>query len=139
MRRKRWFRAGHPDSQVGDVWDGLTHAGVWDLLGCELGSLISWPQNFTFWSPELPRIRMPRHLRQTYVRHVGDAVNLMIPFQVGEQFGIEVLGFSHHKLVSTATFLASMVCLGPGILLRSRFWSCSIFTDGIDGGPTRAH
>lgn len=26
---------------------------------------------------------MPRHLRQTYVRHVGDAVNLMIPFQVG--------------------------------------------------------
>ncbi|NXE54094.1 MYBPH protein, partial [Casuarius casuarius] len=30
---------------------------------------------------QLPRIRVPRHLRQTYVRHVGDAVNLMIPFQ----------------------------------------------------------
>ncbi|NXG72006.1 MYBPH protein, partial [Baryphthengus martii] len=30
---------------------------------------------------QLPKIRMPRHLRQTYVRHVGDAVNLMIPFQ----------------------------------------------------------
>ncbi|KAM6041266.1 myosin-binding protein H [Theristicus caerulescens] len=30
---------------------------------------------------QLPRIRMPRHLRQTYVRHVGDAVNMMIPFQ----------------------------------------------------------
>ncbi|KFV57412.1 Myosin-binding protein H, partial [Tyto alba] len=30
---------------------------------------------------QLPRIRMPRHLRQTYVRHVGDAVNIMIPFQ----------------------------------------------------------
>ncbi|KFO89704.1 Myosin-binding protein H, partial [Buceros rhinoceros silvestris] len=30
---------------------------------------------------QLPRIRMPRHLRQTYVRHVGDAVNLMVPFQ----------------------------------------------------------
>ncbi|KFZ68303.1 Myosin-binding protein H, partial [Podiceps cristatus] len=30
---------------------------------------------------QLPRIRMPRHLRQTYVRRVGDAVNLMIPFQ----------------------------------------------------------
>ncbi|NXV72334.1 MYBPH protein, partial [Atlantisia rogersi] len=30
---------------------------------------------------ELPRIRMPRHLRQTYVRRVGDAVNVMIPFQ----------------------------------------------------------
>ncbi|KFO75956.1 Myosin-binding protein H, partial [Cuculus canorus] len=30
---------------------------------------------------QLPRIRMPRHLRQTYVRHVGDAVNVMIPFQ----------------------------------------------------------
>ncbi|XP_074749642.1 myosin-binding protein H isoform X2 [Strix uralensis] len=30
---------------------------------------------------QLPRIRMPRHLRQTYVRRVGDAVNVMIPFQ----------------------------------------------------------
>ncbi|XP_009806250.2 myosin-binding protein H [Gavia stellata] len=30
---------------------------------------------------QLPRIRMPRHLRQTYVRRVGDAVNIMIPFQ----------------------------------------------------------
>ncbi|NXI34710.1 MYBPH protein, partial [Galbula dea] len=30
---------------------------------------------------QLPKIRMPRHLRQTYVRRVGDAVNLMIPFQ----------------------------------------------------------
>ncbi|KGL90298.1 Myosin-binding protein H, partial [Charadrius vociferus] len=30
---------------------------------------------------QLPRIRMPRHLRQTYVKRVGDAVNIMIPFQ----------------------------------------------------------
>ncbi|NXH10281.1 MYBPH protein, partial [Bucco capensis] len=30
---------------------------------------------------QLPKIRMPRHLRQTYIRRVGDAVNLMIPFQ----------------------------------------------------------
>ncbi|XP_009876151.1 PREDICTED: myosin-binding protein H, partial [Apaloderma vittatum] len=30
---------------------------------------------------QLPKIRLPRHLRQTYVRRVGDAVNLMIPFQ----------------------------------------------------------
>ncbi|KAM6295165.1 myosin-binding protein H [Aegotheles albertisi] len=30
---------------------------------------------------QLPKIRMPRHLRQTYVRRVGDAVNIMIPFQ----------------------------------------------------------
>ncbi|NXM06933.1 MYBPH protein, partial [Tyrannus savana] len=30
---------------------------------------------------QLPKIRMPRHLRETYVRHVGDAVNIMIPFQ----------------------------------------------------------
>uniref|UniRef100_A0A8D0EXF5 Myosin-binding protein H n=1 Tax=Strix occidentalis caurina TaxID=311401 RepID=A0A8D0EXF5_STROC len=29
----------------------------------------------------LRKIRMPRHLRQTYVRRVGDAVNVMIPFQ----------------------------------------------------------
>ncbi|NXX81664.1 MYBPH protein, partial [Urocolius indicus] len=30
---------------------------------------------------QLPKIRMPRHLRQMYVRRVGDAVNIMIPFQ----------------------------------------------------------
>ncbi|NXW90928.1 MYBPH protein, partial [Alopecoenas beccarii] len=30
---------------------------------------------------QLPKIRLPRHLRQTYFRHVGDAVNVMIPFQ----------------------------------------------------------
>ncbi|NXS57005.1 MYBPH protein, partial [Brachypteracias leptosomus] len=30
---------------------------------------------------QLPKIRMPRQLRQTYVRRVGDAVNMMIPFQ----------------------------------------------------------
>ncbi|NWS15850.1 MYBPH protein, partial [Pachyramphus minor] len=30
---------------------------------------------------QLPKIRMPRHLRETYVRRVGDAVNIMIPFQ----------------------------------------------------------
>ncbi|XP_051495221.1 myosin-binding protein H [Apus apus] len=30
---------------------------------------------------QLPKIRMPRHLRETYFRRVGDAVNIMIPFQ----------------------------------------------------------
>ncbi|XP_053854324.1 myosin-binding protein H [Vidua macroura] len=30
---------------------------------------------------QLPKIRMPRHLRETYIRRVGDAVNIMIPFQ----------------------------------------------------------
>ncbi|XP_031464512.1 myosin-binding protein H [Phasianus colchicus] len=30
---------------------------------------------------DLPRIRLPRQLRQVYVRHVGEAVNLLIPFQ----------------------------------------------------------
>ncbi|XP_048213774.1 LOW QUALITY PROTEIN: myosin-binding protein H [Perognathus longimembris pacificus] len=30
---------------------------------------------------EHPKIRVPRHLRQTYIRHVGEAVNLQIPFQ----------------------------------------------------------
>ncbi|KAM6108285.1 myosin-binding protein H [Pterocles gutturalis] len=30
---------------------------------------------------QLPKIRLPRHLRQIYVRRVGDAVNMMIPFQ----------------------------------------------------------
>ncbi|XP_077121725.1 myosin-binding protein C, slow-type isoform X7 [Ranitomeya variabilis] len=28
-----------------------------------------------------PKIRLPRHLKQTYIRKVGEAVNLVIPFQ----------------------------------------------------------
>ncbi|KAG8451002.1 hypothetical protein GDO86_003326 [Hymenochirus boettgeri] len=28
-----------------------------------------------------PKISLPRHLRQTFVKHVGEAVNLVIPFQ----------------------------------------------------------
>ncbi|XP_062994188.1 myosin-binding protein C, fast-type [Elgaria multicarinata webbii] len=30
---------------------------------------------------EQPKIRLPRHLRQTYIRRVGEQVNLVIPFQ----------------------------------------------------------
>ncbi|XP_012628104.1 myosin-binding protein C, slow-type isoform X5 [Microcebus murinus] len=30
---------------------------------------------------EPPKIRVPRHLKQTYIRRVGEAVNLVIPFQ----------------------------------------------------------
>ncbi|XP_074833671.1 myosin-binding protein H [Carettochelys insculpta] len=30
---------------------------------------------------ELPKIQMPRHLRQTYIRQVGETVNMLIPFQ----------------------------------------------------------
>ncbi|XP_004028234.4 myosin-binding protein H isoform X1 [Gorilla gorilla gorilla] len=30
---------------------------------------------------EAPKIRVPRHLRQTYIRQVGETVNLQIPFQ----------------------------------------------------------
>ncbi|KAM8982392.1 myosin-binding protein C, slow-type isoform 2-T2 [Sarcophilus harrisii] len=30
---------------------------------------------------EQPKIRIPRHLKQTYIRRVGEAVNLVIPFQ----------------------------------------------------------
>ncbi|XP_067387775.1 myosin-binding protein H isoform X2 [Emydura macquarii macquarii] len=30
---------------------------------------------------EPPKIRVPRHLRQTYIRSVGETVNLLIPFQ----------------------------------------------------------
>ncbi|XP_058136666.1 myosin-binding protein C, fast-type [Dasypus novemcinctus] len=30
---------------------------------------------------EQPKIRLPRHLRQTYVRRVGEQLNLVIPFQ----------------------------------------------------------
>ena len=31
---------------------------------------------------EAPKIRIPRHLKQTYIRRVGEAINLVIPFQV---------------------------------------------------------
>ncbi|KAJ6659981.1 hypothetical protein lerEdw1_018178, partial [Lerista edwardsae] len=30
---------------------------------------------------EPPKIRLPRHLKQTYIRRVGEAVNLVVPFQ----------------------------------------------------------
>ncbi|XP_029455573.1 myosin-binding protein C, slow-type isoform X1 [Rhinatrema bivittatum] len=30
---------------------------------------------------EPPKIRLPRHLKQTYIKRVGEAVNLVIPFQ----------------------------------------------------------
>lgn len=30
---------------------------------------------------EQPKIRLPRHLRQTYIRKVGEQINLLIPFQ----------------------------------------------------------
>ncbi|XP_072829219.1 myosin-binding protein C, slow-type isoform X5 [Vicugna pacos] len=30
---------------------------------------------------EAPKIRIPRHLKQTYIRRVGEAINLVIPFQ----------------------------------------------------------
>lgn len=33
--------------------------------------------------PERPRLQLPRHLRQTIQRRVGEPVNLLIPFQVG--------------------------------------------------------
>ncbi|XP_037373045.1 myosin-binding protein C, fast-type [Talpa occidentalis] len=30
---------------------------------------------------EQPKIRLPRHLRQTYIRQVGEPINLVVPFQ----------------------------------------------------------
>jgi len=33
-------------------------------------------------STEPPKIRVPRHLKQTYTRKVGEAVNLVVPFLV---------------------------------------------------------
>lgn len=32
---------------------------------------------------ERPRLQLPRHLRQTIQKKVGEPVNLLIPFQVG--------------------------------------------------------
>lgn len=43
------------------------------------------PQQHTFWSissSEPPKIRVPRHLKQTYTRRVGETVNLVVPFMV---------------------------------------------------------
>lgn len=41
------------------------------------------PLNFlSFLHSEHPKIWLPRALRQTYIRKVGEAVNLLIPFQV---------------------------------------------------------
>lgn len=37
----------------------------------------------SLFNAEAPKIRVPRHLRQTYIRQVGETINLQIPFQVG--------------------------------------------------------
>ncbi|XP_006763937.1 PREDICTED: myosin-binding protein C, fast-type [Myotis davidii] len=36
---------------------------------------------------EQPKIRLPRHLRQTFIRKVGEPINLVIPFQVRKKAG----------------------------------------------------
>lgn len=38
--------------------------------------------SLSFHHSEHPKIWLPRTLRQTYIRKVGDTVNLLIPFQV---------------------------------------------------------
>lgn len=38
--------------------------------------------SLSFHHSEHPKIWLPRALRQTYMRKVGDTVNLLIPFQV---------------------------------------------------------
>lgn len=40
------------------------------------------PYFLSFCHSENPKIWLPRALRQTYIRKVGDIVNLLIPFQV---------------------------------------------------------
>lgn len=45
-------------------------------------------QSHIFWSifpSEPPKIRVPRHLKQTYTRRVGEAVNLVVPFMVRQK------------------------------------------------------
>uniref|UniRef100_A0A8C7E538 Myosin binding protein C2 n=1 Tax=Naja naja TaxID=35670 RepID=A0A8C7E538_NAJNA len=39
------------------------------------------PRTFFCLHIEQPRIRLPRHLRQTYIKKVGEQINLVIPFQ----------------------------------------------------------
>lgn len=46
-----------------------------------------WPLFSSFYSSEPPKILLPRILKQTYIRKVGDTVNLLIPFQVPEPYG----------------------------------------------------
>lgn len=45
------------------------------------------PCPLPFYSSEPPKILLPRILKQTYIRKVGDTVNLLIPFQVPEPYG----------------------------------------------------
>uniref|UniRef100_A0A2K5ECR1 Myosin binding protein C2 n=1 Tax=Aotus nancymaae TaxID=37293 RepID=A0A2K5ECR1_AOTNA len=41
----------------------------------------AWPLTLRPERPKPPKIRLPRHLRQTYVRKVGEHLNLVVPFQ----------------------------------------------------------
>lgn len=64
--------------------------GVWGPKSRGVSSVLparKWLQNAASslasrFDTEPPKIRVPRHLRQTYIRQVGEAVNLQIPFEV---------------------------------------------------------
>ncbi|XP_029821731.1 myosin-binding protein H [Manacus vitellinus] len=81
---KRWMRFLGGSLVAKEGICGVGRVG-WDVIPL----CFPWCPELPFWSPELPKIRMPRHLRETYVRHVGDAVNIMIPFQVGFNVALE--------------------------------------------------
>lgn len=55
-------------------------------------------------SSEPPKIRVPRHLKQTYTRRVGETVNLVVPFMVANQsFNNDIIPGQTHKLCLGST------------------------------------
>lgn len=59
------------------------------LLQAVILAIDQWQQSimniwWLLFFSEPPKIRVPRHLKQTYTRRVGEAVNLVVPFMVNE-------------------------------------------------------
>eukprot|EP00069_Balaena_mysticetus_P001703 bmy_15547T0 len=53
-----------------------------DPWGWGASGRLTTPCSLSFHHSEHPKIWLPQALRQTYVRKVGDTLNLLIPFQV---------------------------------------------------------
>lgn len=59
----------------------------------------------SFWVfSEPPKIRLPRHLKQTYTRRVGETVNLVIPFQVRTKNTDRKILNTHFPYVTASSF-----------------------------------
>lgn len=95
-----------------------------------------------FISSEQPKIRLPRHLRQTYIRKVGEALNLVIPFQVLTwDWGGAGVGIKNRTRVRAGirvrvrAWVGAMDTVGVGVKLRTgdrvRFGASTIVCAGV--------